>query len=127
MNEYCLFLDSIVWLRYFLPEDDRIGVIVDSPRGKILTSILSFHEVAKRLRKLGYNEAFVLEAIRFMRENSILIGVNEDIVLNSIEWCLKHNLHTVDSMLYQSARASDAVFITFDNDFRGVPHAEVLQ
>lgn len=127
MSEYKLFFDSNIWLRYFLPSDDKIGALVDSSRGRILTSVLSFHEVVKRLRKLKYNESAVSEAIRFMHESSMIVGVNETIVIDSTEWCLKHNLHTVDSILYQSARASDATFLTFDNDFRGLPYAEVLK
>ncbi len=127
MSEYKLFFDSNIWLRYFLPSDDKIGTLVDSSRGRILTSILSFHEVVKRLRKLKYTEAAVNEAIRFMRESSLVVGVNDEIVIDSIEWCLANELHTVDSMLYQSARASDAVFLTFDNDFRGLPHVEILK
>lgn len=115
-----LFFDSNIWLDYFLRNEGRIGQLVDSPEGKVFTSILSFHEVAKILGRRLQNPSFVRDAMRFMRENSTVVMVNEDIAVDSVEWCVKNKLSTVDSIIYQSAMVSDAALITADSDFEGL-------
>lgn len=122
-----LFFDSNIWLGYFLQHEEKLGRLVDSPEGKIFTSVLCFHEVAKVLMHGNKNTAFVKEVIRFMRENSVMVELNEEIAVNAVEWRLKNNLHAIDSILYQSALVSSALFITADNDFHGLPNAQVVK
>ncbi|MDP2666921.1 MAG: PIN domain-containing protein [Candidatus Diapherotrites archaeon] len=116
-----LFFDSNIWLDYFLQSQEKIGQLVDSPEGKIFTSTLSFHEVAKILSRRLNNPSFVREAMRFMRENSAVVMVDEDIAVDSVTWCVKNKLSTVDSIIYQSALASDAALVTADSDFGTLP------
>lgn len=127
MTENKLFFDSNIWLDYFLEKNIKLGQMVDSPQGKVFTSILSFHEVAKVLLHRGKNPAFVKDVLRFMRENSTVVQVNEDIVVDAVQWRQKNDLHAIDSILYQSALVSDALFITADNDFIGLAKAYVVK
>lgn len=105
---------------------ELIGQMVDSHEGKVFTSALSFYEVPRKLHMLNRNEAFINEAIRFMYENSTVIPVDAEIAGKSVQWALKNKLATADSIIYQSAVSSDAILITTDNDFRGMPKVRVV-
>ncbi len=126
MTDYKLFLDSSIWVGYFMRTADLLGQLVDSQEGKVFTSALSFYEVPRKLHMLKRNESFIKDAVRFMHENSIVISVNEEIASQSVEWALTHKLAIVDSIIYQSALSSEAILVSGDNDFRGLPKAQVV-
>ena len=126
MTDYKLFVDSSIWVGYFMRTNELLGKLIDSHEGKVFTSALSFYEVPRKLHMLKRNEAFVKEAIRFMRENSMIIAVTDEIALHSVEWALKNKLAIADSIIYQSSLSSEAVLVTSDNDFRGLPKAQVV-
>ncbi|MBI4043601.1 MAG: PIN domain-containing protein [Candidatus Diapherotrites archaeon] len=126
MTDYKLFLDSSIWVGYFMRAAELLGQMVDSHEGKVFTSALSFYEVPRKLHMLSRNEAFIKEAIRFMRENSTIIKVDEEIAGQSVEWAIKNKLAIADSIIYQSARSSESILITADNDFRGLSKVQVI-
>ena len=120
MTDNQVLFDSNIWIGYFLQSNEKIALLVESAESKILTSILSFHEVAKILERKERSVAFIREAMRFMRENSTVVGLNEDIAVDAVVWCTKNKLSTVDSMIYQSAMVSNAIVVTADSDFDGL-------
>ncbi len=120
MTDNRLLFDSNIWIGYFLQSNEKIALLVESTESKSLTSILSFHEVAKILERKERSVAFIREAMRFMRENSTVVGVSEDIAVGAVNWCVKNKLSTVDSIIYQSAIASNAELVTADSDFDGL-------
>ena len=126
MTNTKLFIDSSIWLEYFLHTAELVGKMMESPDGRLLTSIICFHEVRRKLLKMNANEAYIKEVIRFMRENSTIVPVDEDIAVKSAELSVKHRLATADSIIYQSALASNALLMTADNDFRGLSNAQVV-
>ncbi len=126
MTNTNLFIDSSIWLDYFLHTDELVGKMMDSHEGKLLTSIVCFHEVPRRLIRLKTNEAYVKEVIRFMHENSTIVPIDEDIALKSAEISVQHHLASMDSIIYQSALSAGALLISSDNDFRNLPNAQVV-
>ncbi|MEK6970584.1 MAG: PIN domain-containing protein [archaeon] len=126
MTDYKLFLDSSIWVGYFMRVGELVGQMVDSHEGKFFTSALSFYEVPRKLHMLKRNEAFITEAIRFMRENSIIITVDDKIANQSVEWAIKNKLAIADSIIYQSTLSSEAILLTGDADFNGLPKAQVV-
>ncbi len=127
MTNTKLFIDSSIWLEYFLHTDELVGELLDSNEGRLLTSIVCFHEVSRKLIRLTSNESYIKEVLRFMRENSITVSLNEDIAVKSAEMSVKHRLASMDSIIYQSALVSNALLMTADNDFRGLPNAQVVK
>ena len=105
---------------------DLLGQLVDSHEGKVFTSALSFYEVPRKLHMLKRNESFIKDAVRFMHDNSVVITVTDEIASQSVEWALKHKLAIADSIIYQSALSSEAILVSSDNDFRGLPKAQVV-
>ena len=127
MTKNNVFLDSNIWLGYFLESSPGLSQLIESPHTVIFSSILSFHEVAKVLSHKQKSQAFVKEVLRYMRENTTVLSLNEDLVVDAVNWRLKNKLHAIDSILYQSALNSDALFITADSDFDGMPNVEKVK
>ena len=123
MTDSRCFLDSSIWLGYLIGNMPKARPIIDSEENTLLTSIISIHEVYKRINKIGKNPKM---AIQFIEENSIVFGIDKIIAINSVKNCEKYALHTIDSLVYTSAEKNNAIFITADNDFRKTPNTIIL-
>ncbi len=122
-----LFLDSSIWLGYFLGNILETKEIIESEKTILFTSIISIHEIYKRLKTLGKTEKDIKREIRFIEENTIIIGINKEIAIRSAENCKKYKLHTIDSLIYSSAVEVKALFITVDNDFKKTPKTRIIK
>ena len=121
-----LFLDSCIWLGYFLGNIPETKKLIESEETILFTSIISVHEVFKKLRKLGKTEKESIKAIEYIEENGIVITLNKKIVLFAAESCKKYRLHTIDSLIYSSAMETNATFVTVDKDFRKTPNTKMI-
>lgn len=122
-----LFLDSSVWLGYFLGNIPETRNVVDSEETILFTSIISIHEVFRKLKKLGRTEKETCGAIRFIEDNSIIVGLNKEIAIAAAKNCEKYGLHTIDSLIYSSAMETETTFATADNDFRKTPKTRLIK
>ncbi len=122
-----LFLDSSIWLGYFLGNIPETRNIIDSEETILFTSIISIHEVFKKLKKLGRTERGIHEAIRLIEDNSIIVGLNKEIAIAAVKNCEKYGLHTIDSLIYSSAMEIETTFVTADNDFREAPKTRMIK
>ncbi len=113
-------VDSSVWLSYFLTKGRDVADLLDSQDNLLFTSTLSLLEVKRRLIRLKLKGKMVDGAISLIMTNSILIQVSESLALASVDHCIEHGLHTVDAMIYETARATGSELATQDNDFRGL-------
>lgn len=121
-----LFLDSSAWLGYFLGNIPEAKNVIDSPANILFTSIISVHEIYKRLKTLGKTEKEIQQAIKFIEDNSIIVNLNKEIAISAAEHCSKYGLHTIDSLIYSSAMQMETIFITADNDFRNLPKTKII-
>lgn len=126
MTDSRLFLDSSVWIGYFLGDLPESKKAIDSPESILFTSIISVHEVLKKLEERGMDEKEAEQAIKFMEENSIIVNLNRETARNSVDCCFKYGLHTIDSLIYASSMGLDAVFVTGDKDFNKTPKTRIL-
>ena len=126
MTDSRFFLDSSAWLAYFLGASGKIVDVMDSDSHSLFTSALCLHEVSKRLKNMGKTPKQVDSAVEFIRENSIVISVDEEVALKSVNHCLEKNLHTVDSLIYESSIQNHCTLVTFDYDFKGLDDAIIL-
>jgi len=127
VTECRLFLDSSVWLGYFLGNIAEAKEIVDSEENTLFTSIISIHEISKRLKKLGKTEKETRGAIKFIEDNSIIVNLNRNIALAAAENCEKYGLHTIDSLIYTSALEIKAEFVTAGKDFSEAPKTKIIK
>jgi PIN domain nuclease of toxin-antitoxin system len=122
-----LFLDSSTWLGYFLANIPETKEIVESESTMLFSSIISIHEIYKKLKKLGKTEKETNEAISFIEDNSIIISINKKIAITAAKNCKKYELHAIDSLIYSSAMETKTIFITADKDFKKTPKTRILQ
>ena len=122
-----VFLDSSIWLGYFLGNIPETRDIVDSEETTLFTSIISIHEIFKKLKKLGKSEKQVEQAIKLIEDNSIIVGLSKEIAISAATICEKYELHTIDSLIYSSAMETGTVFVTADKDFSKTPKTRLLQ
>lgn len=121
-----VFLDSNIWLGYFLGNIPRSKTIIESTN-QAFCSVISLHEIAKRMIDLGKNAQEVQQALEFVEEKSIVVEVTRTIALLAVDNCRQFSLHTIDSLIFSSAQANNAVFITADNDFAETPNTQIVR
>jgi len=122
-----LFLDSSIWLGYFLGNIPETRKIVDSEETILFTSVISIHEVSKKLKKLGKTAKETRQAIKLIEDNSIIVGLNKEIALIAVTYCEKYGLHTIDSLIYSSAMETQTTFVSADKDFKKTPKTRVIE
>ena len=64
--------------------------------------------------------------MNFLKQRSNIIDVNTKIAEKAIEIYIEYKLATIDSIIYASAISNNAILITRDNDFRGLPNVKLF-
>lgn len=122
-----LLLDSNIWLGYFLGNMAAAKEFIDSDENLIFTSVISIHEVFKRMKKLGYSEDRIAEAIGFIEDNSAIVNLSASVAISAARNCEEYSLHTIDSLIYSGAMELETVFVTADKDFSKTPFTEIVR
>jgi predicted nucleic acid-binding protein len=123
MTESKVLVDSSIWLAYFLASADAVKNIIDSSKNMLYTSAVTLHEVKRKLLRMDYTSRQAEKATQFIRENSIVIPVDDKIALESVAHCLKNKLHTIDSIIYETAIQNNCKLVTADKDFKNMKDA----
>ncbi|MFH1664148.1 MAG: PIN domain-containing protein [archaeon] len=127
MTDSELFLDSSIWLGYFLGNNPKTKQIIDNESNILFTSIISIHEVFKKLLALNKTSKEAFNAIKFIENNSAVIYINKEIALAAAINCGKYKLHTIDSLIYSSAIKTKSLFVTADKDFKSTPKTKLIK
>jgi predicted nucleic acid-binding protein len=122
-----LFLDSCIWLGYFLGNIPETRALVDSEETILFTSVISIHEILKKLKKLGKTGKETSQALKLIEDNSIIVGLSKDIAMAAVSNCEKYGLHTIDSLIYSSAMETETLFVTADEDFKKTPKTRIIE
>ena len=122
-----IFLDSSAWLGYAIGNIPQTKSYIDGKETILFTSIISIHEIFKRLKNLGRAEKEIGETISFIENNSIIVNLNREIAISAVGNCEKLKLHTIDSLIYSSAMHANTEFVTADNDFKNAPKTIILE
>lgn len=117
------FLDSSTWLEFLINSANK--EIVESDAA-LFISALSIFEIKRKLIKKGYEELDIIEILDFIKKRSIIINVDKEIAEKAVELAIKHDLATIDSIIYASALINNSEFITLDYDFRNLPNVLVI-
>ena len=116
------FLDSSVWLAYFLSADEKARDIIED-ECIIYTSVISLLEIRRKLIKSGIDNLRMQMLLDFIKKRGLFIPVTEDICFEAAV----HKLPAIDSIIYTSAMKNNSHLFTYDNDFRGMQNATVLR
>ena len=122
-----LFLDSCIWLGYLLGNIPETRALVDSEETILFTSVISIHEIIKKLKNLGKTGKETSWALKLIEDNSIIIGLSKEIAIAAVNNCEKYGLHTIDSLIYSSAMETEALFVTADKDFKKTQKTRIIE
>lgn len=117
------FLDTSVWIEYFFGENE-IPEIENEEHNFI--SSLSLFEIKKKLLERILKKDEISSKIGFIKIKSIIVYPDEKICESAAEIAFEKKVPAMDSIIYASATAKNCELITFDNDFRGLEKAKVL-
>lgn len=116
-------LDSSIWLEYLF--NGRYKEIFES-ESILIISPISLFEIKRKLFKEKMSLEQVNTSLEFVKERSLVLPLNSEIADRAVEFSLNQNLGAMDALIYATAVVSNVIFITKDNDFRGLPNVKVL-
>lgn len=120
-------LDTSAWIEYF--RGSTQGEIVKMELSKeAATSAITLAEISQWFTK---NNSDVSVAIEHIKRNSILIELEEDILVESGKLYVKlrptrAKIGLIDAIIYMTAQIHGLSLLTSDSDFQGLPQVEML-
>lgn len=121
MTEYNL-IDSSVWIDYLV--NGNFKDIIEKEE-KLLLATISIIEIIKKLSKLKIPDKEINNKIEYIKKQSILINLDENVAEKASELVIKKSLPIADSIVYASSLINNAILLTLDNDFRGFDNVKI--
>lgn len=125
MDDLKLFVDSSVWLAYFLKENEYTKLIIEGDK-LLLTSVISIFEIKKKLTIEKFDENRIKEVLAFIKSRSFIIDLDMEICELASDFSVKFKLHATDSLIYTTARKFNVKLLTLDPDFQNVEFVHLL-
>lgn len=118
-------VDSVGWLEYFKngPLADSYKVHIINVDDLITPTIVLCEVVRHILREVGNHAAW--EAAGQMQKTTI-VTLDHTLACSAAEIGLQHKLPQADSIIYATALAHDAIIVTSDAHFEGLPKVEYI-
>ena len=116
-------IDSSVWISYLVNGNHKDLIEMQE---KLLLATISIIEIRKKFNKLKISNKEISKKIDYIKKQSILISLDENIADKASEIVIEKNIPVADSIIYASAISNNAILITLDNDFRNLKNVKVL-
>ena len=116
-------IDSSVWISYLVNGDHKDLI---ETQEKLLLATISIIEIRKKFNKLKISNKEISKKIDYIKKQSILISLDENIADKASEIVIEKKIPVADSIIYASALSNNAILITLDNDFRNLKNVKVL-
>jgi len=117
-------LDSSIWVAYLF--EGLFKELIEND-DKLFLSALSLFEIKRKLFRMKVKKGDLDDKINFVKKRNIFIPIDGKIAENASELSVEKNLPAIDSLIYATALLNELKLISLDNDFRGLPNAEVLE
>ena len=116
-------VDSSGWLEYFAGSD-RANFFASSIEDteNLVVSTINIYEVFKRILSQR-DEHSALQAVAIMEQGHV-IDLTSEISLSAAQISDEYKIPMADSMIYATARASNATLWTQDVDFEGLENVK---
>lgn len=120
-----MVIDSSGWIEYFAdgPLADRYAAYIEGSQRIIVPTVIVYEVYKKILRDAGQEPA--IEAMAVIRKMPV-VPLTEELSLLVAEVSLKHRLPMADAIVYATAQANDALVVTSDQHFMGLPDVEFI-
>lgn len=113
-------VDSSAWLEYFAdgPAADQFAPIIEQPAA-LIVPVITLYEVFKRIAaQRDENDGIACLAVM---QQGRTVAIDAALALFAAQLSLRHKLPMADSLIYATARQSQADLHTMDADFQGLP------
>jgi predicted nucleic acid-binding protein len=117
-------LDSFAWIEYFMGSE-RGAKVKDYVEGDgpLYTPSICLTEIKSRYLREKKDPTSRIDLIT---ERSFIIPLNKEVALSAADIKQRHNLHTIDSMIYATSQHRGLVLVTGDQHFRDLPNVEII-
>ncbi len=122
-----LFIDSSIWLAYFLGFHPSASEIIEQKNVSLLTSLLSLFEIKRRLLQEKYSADQINNILAFIKLQSTIITLSEELCAEAAERSILLKLPAIDALIYTSAKKNNALLITTDSHFKGLENVHVFE
>ena len=112
-------IDSSGWIEWFTkgPKAPKYKQVIESTEPKeIITSVVVFYEVYKKIKKVKGEEEALL-AVAALSQTTV-VPIDQTLSLEAADYILEYNLHFSDALVYATARHFKAKLYTSDADLR---------
>jgi predicted nucleic acid-binding protein len=118
-------VDSCGWLEYFKdsPLADHYEAYLAGPDLVVPTVVL--YEVYKVLCRDLSQQGANWAAARL--KTSMVVPLDDRLALYAVELSLQHGLAMADAIVYATAQSWDALLVTSDSHFEGLPGVEYIE
>ncbi len=123
-----MLFDTSAWIEFFKGTDKGAKVKDILENQEVYTSAISLAEITKWCVESGLDISVILSHVR---RNSIIIEVEDDILIRSGEIYgelrkISSKISLIDVIIYVSATTHGLFLLTTDTDFRKLPMVEML-
>lgn len=118
-------VDSSGWVEYFLNGtlSERYSEFLDG-KEEIVTPTVSVFEVFKVITRYT-DKKYGLLAVEKMSKTQ-LVPLDQKLALDAAESSMRHGLSMADAIVYATAKAFNARFVTSDADFKSLPNVTYI-
>ena len=92
---------------------------------QVLIPTIVIYEVYKKISS-SISEDQALSVVALMSQHKI-VDLTRDISIAAADLSLARKLPMADSLVLAHAQYEDAILVTLDNEFRGIPHVKILR
>jgi len=117
-------LDSFAWIEYFRgsKRGEKVRDYVEGSE-PLYTPSICLTEIKSRYLRDGKDPTTRLKLIV---DRSFIIPLDSDIALLAADVKHKHGLHTVDAVIYATAKRKNLILVTGDQHFKGLSNVEII-
>lgn len=116
-------MDSSVWIAYFF--NGHFSELLETQELFFL-SVISLYEIKKKLQKEKIDPSKISRCLAYLKKKSFIVPLDEPLTDKAVEVAFHHNLAFADSVIYATSFSHGVTLYTLDNDFRNIPHVEIL-
>lgn len=121
-----IVIDSSAWVEYFIegPAEPQVTEFVRGDEPVVVPAVVVY-EVFRAVRRVA-GPVVAATAIAQLSKRQVA-DINVSLALSAADLALEYKLHMADAMIYAAARSVDAILVTLDAHFDGLPKVVYLQ
>ncbi|MBC7608622.1 MAG: type II toxin-antitoxin system VapC family toxin [Polaromonas sp.] len=116
-------IDSCVWAEVLQgsPTGKLFKPLMPTP-AQLLVPTMVLYEVSKWLARTMDSQA--ADEVMITLQSAKVVDATSSIALQAAELSITYKLHAIDALIYATALEHDAVLVTCDAHFKGLPQVE---